>query len=107
VQKWVFLLLVIPKEHEGALEMVILDYISEKDYDKNIVKKCKQFVDEIKREASNYISSKRKQLKALLGVTWAIQYPEKTFSLIDEQLKNVCYENSQVLKECFGPLVEI
>lgn len=58
-------------------------------------------------EASNYISSHRKQLKAHLGVTWAIQYPEKTFSLIDEQLKNVCYENSQVLNECFGPLIEI
>ena len=78
------LLLIIPTEHAGALENVMLDAIAEDAYDKNIVDKTEVFVKQMRKEAAKYISSNRLQLKAHLGVTWAIQYPKKVFSVIDE-----------------------
>lgn len=101
------LLLVIPKEHAGALETVMLSAISENSYDKNIVEKAAGFVEQMRVEADRYIFNERLQLKANLGVTWAIQYPEKVFSLIDEQIRSVKWEEYAVLKECFGILCEI
>ena len=71
------LLTVIPKEHQGALETVILEAISEDPYDKNIVDCTRNFASKMRNEAEKYISSDRLQLKAHLGLTWAVQYPEK------------------------------
>ena len=101
------LLLIIPEAHEGALETVMLDAISEDEYDKNVVVLCKRFVSEMRMKAGRYISSGRLQLKAELGVTWAIQYPEKVFSLIDEVIKDVPWERYESLRECFKPLESI
>lgn len=101
------LLLIIPEAHAGALETVMLDAISEKEYDRNIVDLCKKFVAEMRSEASKYISSSRLQLKAELGVTWAIQYPEKVFSLINEVIESVPWESFDTLRECFNPLEAI
>ena len=101
------LLLIIPEAHEGALETVMLDAISEDAYDKNIVDLCRGFVSEMRTEASRYISNGRLQLKAELGVTWAIQYPEKVFSLIDEVIKSVPWESYESLRACFKPLESI
>jgi len=101
------LLLIIPETHEGALETIMLDAISEDEYDKNIVDHCRSFVANMRSEASRYISSDRLKLKAELGVTWAIQYPEKVFSLIDEVIQEVPWETYETLRECFKPLEEI
>ena len=101
------LLLIIPEAHAGALETVMLDAISEDAYDKNIVDLCKNFVGKMRSEASRYISSDRLQLKSELGVTWAIQYPEKVFSLINEVIREVPWETYETLRECFKPLEEI
>lgn len=101
------LLLIIPTEHAGALENVMLDAIAEDAYDKNIVDKTEVFVKQMRKEAAKYISSNRLQLKAHLGVTWAIQYPEKVFSVIDEQIKGVRWEQSETLEQCFGMLREL
>jgi hypothetical protein len=101
------LLVVIPREHLGALETVMLDAISEDPYDKNIVDKAGVFVQQMRTEAGKYIWSDRLQLKAHLGITWAIQSPEKVFSMIDEQINNVQWEKYEVLRECFGELSEI
>lgn len=91
----------------GALETVMLDAISENAYDKNIVKKAAMFVQEMRKEADKYISTDRLMLKAHLGVTLAVQFPEKTFSLIDELIHNIQWEKYAVLKDCFGILEEI
>lgn len=101
------LLLIIPAEHEGALENVMLDAISEDEYDKNIVDLCKAFVVHMRSEASRYISSDRLQVKSELGVTWAIQYPEKVFSLINKVIQEVPWETYETLRECFKPLESI
>ena len=101
------LLIVIPTEHQGALESLMLDSISENPYDAVIVKKSGEFVKEMRLSASEYIYNNRAELKAHLGVTWAIQYPEKVFSLIDEQIRSVAWEKSEVLRECFWCLKKI
>ncbi len=47
------------------------------------------------------------KLKACLGVTCAIQYPEKLFSFIDEQIRSVKWEDSKVLERSFEQLKSI
>jgi hypothetical protein len=101
------LLVVIPTEHQGALETIILDAISEDPYDGVIVEKSGRFVEEMRHMASRYIVNNRAQLKAHLGVTWAVQYPEKVFKLINEQIESVAWEKSEVLNKCFEELVKI
>lgn len=101
------LLVVIPDKNDGALETVMLDAISEDPYDKNIVTSARAFTDVMREEAKRYISSERLRLKAQLGVTWAVQYPEKVFSLIDEQIRSVRWEEYQSLSTCFSRLIEI
>lgn len=102
-----FLLAIIPKDKEGALETILLDSISENEYDKKIVKQSISFVDGIQPIASNYLDKKRLKIKAYLGVTWAVQYPEKIFSFIDEQIRSVKWEKSKLLSECFKELMKI
>jgi len=101
------LLVIVPTEHQGALETIMLDSISEDPYDKNIVDKSGEFVKEMRNVASKYIKNNRSELKAHLGVTWAIQYPEKVFRLINEQIINVEWEKSEVLLNCFEKIVQI
>lgn len=101
------LLKVIPEQYEGALETVMMDAISEDPYDKEIVDRCKTFIDEIRPFAEKYINKDRLALKAKLSATWAVQSPEKVFRFIDQQIRMVAWENSTVLKSCFAELSEI
>ena len=102
-----FLLLIIPKDREGALETLLLDAISEDPYDKNIVDRSKVFVDGIAPEAGRYLGKRRLVLKAYLGVTWAVQSPQKVFQFIDAQLRDTPWEQSEILRETFEKLLEI
>jgi len=102
-----FLLLAIPEDKEGALETLLLDVISENEYDKVIVDKSKNYIKEVEPYALKYIGKARLKLKASLGVTWATQYPEKMFSFIDEQIRSVKWEDSQLLAKCFEELKKI
>lgn len=106
-QRLDFLLLIIPKDREGALESLLLEAISEDPYDKNIVEKSRVFVNGIAPEASRYIGRHRLVLKAHLGVTWAIQSPQKVFRFIDEQLRGTPWERSEILWDTFEKLREI
>lgn len=101
------LLVIIPVMHQGALETVLLDAISEDPYDANIVELVTEFTARMRVEASRYIDSNRKELKSRLGVTWAVQYPEKVFKLINEQIQSVPWENSEILHQCFHELILI
>lgn len=101
------LLVVIPKESQGALETVMLEAIAEDPYDRNIIEKVDDFMQQMSKEAEKYLSTERLQLKAKLGVTWAVQFPEKVFSRIDEQIRNVEWEKSELLKRIFREIEEI
>ena len=85
----------------------MLKAIAEDTYDKNIVEKTGAVANQMRVEADRYISSERLKLKAHLGLTWAIQFPEKVFTKIDEQIRNVRWEESETLRSCFAVLIEI
>jgi len=99
-----FLLLIIPADKEGALETILLDAISENEYDKPIVDKAKTYIDDVEPLATKYIGKARLKLKACISVVWATQCPEKAFSFIDEQLRSVKWEKSKYLSQCFREL---
>lgn len=73
----------------------------------NLINKSQAFVDEIAPEATEIISTERLKLKTKLGVSLAVLYPEKVFSLIDEQLKSISWEKSEILSITFKTLIEI
>ena len=102
-----FLLVIIPSENEGALETLLLEAISENEEDRIIVERSISYINEIQPIANKYLSKNRLKLKAYLGVTWAVQYPEKLFSFIDEQIRSVKWEESKVLERCFKQLKSI
>lgn len=83
------------------------DSFAEDPYDAVIVEKAGSFVKEMRSVASKYIDSNRKELKAHLGVTWAVQYPEKVFKLMNEQIQSVKWEESAILHKCFEQLEKI
>ena len=101
------LCLIIPHENQGALENLLMEALSEDTYKKNLINKSQSFVDEIAPEAAKIISTERLKLKTKLGVSLAVLYPEKVFSLIDEQLKSVSWEKSEILSKTFKTLIEI
>ncbi len=72
-----------------------------------IVDKDGEFVTDMKTVASRYLGNRRSAIKAHLGVTWAVQYPEKVFNLMNEQILSVKWENSEILHKCFGQLGKI
>lgn len=98
---------VIPHSKQGALENLLMDALSEDTYRGNLVDKSKSFVEEISPDAAEIMTSERLKLKTKLGVSLAVLYPEKVFSLIDEQLKSINWERSQILNDCFKELINI
>ena len=99
--------LVVPQEQEGALETALLNALSQNPYNKNIVDKCKDFVDEIKPEADIYITKPRLELKAKLSCVFAIISPQKVFSFIDNLIKSVNWEEYTYIKALFKELIEL
>ncbi len=98
---------IIPHTKQGALENLLMDALSEDGLRGILIEKSKQFVETIAPDATAIISTERLKLKTKLGVSLAVLYPEKVFSLIDEQLKSIKWENSQILNDCFKELVNI
>ena len=84
-----------------------MDALSEDTYKKNLINKSQTFVDQIAPEATEIISTERLKLKTKLGVSLAVLYPERVFSLIDEQLKSVSWEKSEILSKVFKTLIQI
>ena len=101
------LCVIIPHENQGALENLLMDALSEDTYKKNLINKSQTFVDQIAPEAPEIISTERLKLKTKLGVSLAVLYPERVFSLIDEQLKSVSWEKSEILSKVFKTLIQI
>jgi len=101
------LCIIIPVSQQGALETLLMDALSEDGYRGNLISRSKCFVDNISDEAKEIIHSERLKMKTKLGVSLAVLYPEKVFSLIDEQLKYIEWDKSETLNECFSELIKI
>lgn len=96
--------IIIPVGKQGALETSLLEAISENEYDKVIVDRCKKFVEAIRPNAVKYIISNRLELKAHLSSVFSVISPEKVFTTLDNVIQGVRWEESEVLKECFSVL---
>lgn len=96
--------IIIPVGKQGALETSLLEAISENEYDKVIVDRCKEFIEAIRPNAEKYITSNRLELKAHLSSVFAIISPEKVFTTLDNIIQEVPWEESRALKECFSAL---
>lgn len=100
--------LIIPQEQFGALETVLLEAIKGNAYDKKIVERSDDFVNQIRYEADRYIKNDRLALKAKLSTVFAIMTPEKVFNFIDEILvTTVKWEDKDYLTELFSELVKL
>lgn len=100
-----FLLSVIPKEGEGALETVLLNALSESYEGKLIVNSSIDFID--KMPYYSYIPTDRLKLKAKLGVSLSVIFPDKVFSQFDEQLQIVDWSKSDTLSNCLSEIIKI
>lgn len=96
--------IIIPVGKQGALETTLLESISEDEYDKVIIDNCRKFITEIRPYAEKYISTNRLELKAHLASVFAVISPEKVFTTLDNVIKEVHWDESEVLKECFSVL---
>ena len=106
-QKIRTLSIIIPTDKQGALETTLLDAISEDNYDKMIVDKCDGFIQDIRTIADRYIKTDRLALKAHLSSVFAVISPDKVFSQLDVIIKEVPWEKSETLRNCFEILKEL
>lgn len=102
------LFLIVPNNKEGALETLLLDCVSSmSEEDCSIVSRSKTFIEDIVPVATKYITKNRLKPKAQLGVVFAVQSPQKVFSVLNEEIESVPWEESELLQECFCELVKI
>ena len=99
--------LVIPFDKDGALENVLLDSLKEDESKKEIVERSEVFVEQIKDCAKEFIINPRMELKAKLGVTFAVLSPMKVFSFIDEIIRTVEWEKSEHLIATFDKIIKL
>ena len=85
----------------------MLDSIAENPNDVVLGEKAGEFVKSIRSITTQYPKRNRDVLKAHLGITWAVQYPEKVFRLMNEQIRSVAWEHSEVLRNYFNELIQI
>ena len=100
-----FLLTIIPKDGQGALETILMDSLAEMTNGHEIVENSKGFIDSL--PDNEYLTADRLKLKAKLGVSLSVFYPDKVFSQFDEQLQIVDWSQSQTLAKCLSELIKI
>lgn len=99
--EWVALIL--PMDRTGAMETFLLTALSDRNTeDDRIVNLAKRFVDDL--NSAVYLTTNRLQIKAHLAVTLAIMYPERTFSLIDELIQSIPWEDYARIQSGFNIL---
>lgn len=101
------LTIIIPDDGQGALENVLLSSLAENDYDKNVVMRSSQFIDDFENSADKYIYSKRLKIKAKLGTTLAVIFPDRVFTEIDKFLLSVDWNKYKTINDCFSLLKKI
>lgn len=99
--------MIIPFETTGALETFLLDAVSEQDaYDKEIIKKGNDFVDQIDPE-KRYLNKRRYKTKAKFDVYFSIRTSAEQFAERRNILKSVDWENYTRIQTDFEKLSEL
>ena len=97
--------MIIPFDKEGALETFLLDALSEDKDDKIVVEAAKEFVVDL--DSGKYLTRDRDKIKAELGVTFAVIFPDKVFTMMNDLLIEIPWEEYTTVQECFTLLEEI
>ena len=101
------LLLIIPFEENGALETFLLNSIARKDaYDAEIIRKGNAFVDTAD-PSSKYLTHRGLKTKAKFDVYFSIRTPAKQFGMRQDILKNVQWEEYEIVREVFKELKKL
>lgn len=101
------LLLIIPFEETGALETFLLNSIAKNDsYDKKIIDQSNVFVDSIDEE-NRYLNKRRYKTKAKFDVYFSIRTPLEQFTERRNILKNIPWEEYEVIQSSFKKLRNI
>lgn len=100
-----FLLTIIPEDGQGALETILMNSLAEMSNGYAIVENSKEFIESLPE--NEYLTADRLKLKAKLGVSLSVFYPDKVFSQFDEQLRIVDWSQSHTLAKCFSELIKI
>lgn len=101
------LLLVIPFEENGAIETFLLNAIGNKDtYDKTIINKCNQFVEQIDPD-KKYLTSRRYITKAKFDTYFSIRTPVEQYTERQNILKNVKWEEYNDIQTAFKKLGDL
>lgn len=101
------LLLIIPFEENGAIETFLLNAIGNKDaYDKTMINKCNQFVDQIDPN-KKYLTSRRYITKAKFDTYFSIRTPVEQYTERQNILKNVKWEKYSDIQIVFKKLGDL
>ncbi len=101
-----FLPMIIPFDKQGALETFVLDAISEMGQEeREIVIQSKKFISDF--NLSNYLFNPRLKIKGEFAVALGTMFPQKTFTPIDNMLKNINWEKYSTIQQGFKRLQEI
>lgn len=94
--------LVVPFDREGAIETFMLDSLSEQQEEQLVVSHARNAVTTLNSE--KYLLKPRERIKAELGTSFALMFPEKVFSLIDELIQSIPWEEYKKVREEFALL---
>lgn len=101
------LLLVIPFEDTGAMEIFLLNAIADNDiYDKKIIDKCNQFVEDVDDE-KRYLTKRRYITKSKFDVYFSIRTAAEQFVERQNILKSVPWEQYALIQQSFQKLGEL
>lgn len=92
-------LIVLPTQSKGAIETFLLEVLSEKDEEKELIEQVKEFVKNIKSE--KYLQKRREKVKAELSVTFALISPDKVFTPLHNLLCEVNWSDYTKFQEGF------
>lgn len=92
-------LIVLPIESKGAIETFLLESLSEKDEEKELVYQTREFIKNVKSE--KYLKKRREKVKAELGVTFALISPDKVFTPLHNLLCEVNWGDYTTFQEGF------
>lgn len=106
ISKGLLLPIIIPFSKQGALETFILEAIKEiGEEEKYIAEKSQEYIFSF--NLKKYLNTDRIKLKGELAIVLATLFPQKTFTPIDNMLKELDWEKYKTIQQGFEKLEEI
>lgn len=99
------LTLIIPFDKPGALETFLLDALCEKPDEKHVIDEARKFIASL--TTNKYLPNERIRLKADLSTTFAVLNPERVFTINDEIMRSIRWEEYSTIQIGFKLLEQI